>query len=193
MIRINLLPPEYEEAQKKREQQIIFGGAGAILVTVLMLFFMMQKSRASALAEDVIKAEAQLKEYQATIAQIEQIERDKARLLQKKNVISELNRSRLIYPVFFEDFLPIIPSDVWITSLKFAEKGGQMAIEMTCSATSNFALAQWLSNLQQSTHFSAIELGTITYTKVEGQNSTLNFNLNCSYRHQGAFPLAEYY
>lgn len=193
MIRINLLPPEYEIAQRKKEQQVIFGGAGAIICTILALFWITQKTRAASLAEEVTKAEAQLREYQATIAQIEQIERDKGRLTQKRNVIRELNRSRLIYPVFFEDFLPIVPADVWITSLNFAEQGEQMQIDMNCSATSNFALATWLTNLQQSTHFTNVDLGAISYSKSESQPSILTFTLKCSYRHQGPFPLAEYY
>lgn len=192
MIRINLLPPEFEAEQRKKEQQIIFGGAGAIVVVVLGLFWVAQKARAAALAEEVTKAEAQLREYQATIAQIEQIEKDKARLLQKRNVIRELNRSRLIYPVFFEDFLPIVPADVWLTSLSFTEQGGQIALDMNCSATSNFALATWLTNLQQSTHFSNVDLGAISYSKTEAQPTVLTFTIKCSYRHQGAFPLAEY-
>jgi type IV pilus assembly protein PilN len=193
MIRINLLPPEYEAKQRSDEQRIIFGGFAGIVVFILGLFWWSQKMRANSLAEEVTKSEATLNEYKATIAQIEQIERDKGRLLKKRNVIRELNRSRLIYPVFFEDFLPIVPADVWLTNLNFSEQGDQIALDMNCGATSNFALATWLTNLQQSTHFSNVELGPISYTKSDTQGTTLSFNIKCSYRHQGAFPLSEYY
>jgi type IV pilus assembly protein PilN len=151
------------------------------------------KREDTARAAEVTRQSALLDQYKATIAQIDQIERDKGRLLQKRNVIRELNRSRLIYPVFFEDFLPLVPADVWLTTLNFSEQGDQISIDMNCSATSNFALATWLTNLQQSTHFSNVELGVITYTKSESAPQVLSFNMKCLYRHQGAFPLADYY
>jgi len=99
----------------------------------------------------------------------------------------------LIYPVFFEDFLPIIPSDVWVTNIQITEQANQMKVTMNANALSNFALATWLTNLQQSTHFSGVELGAISYTPTEPGPPTLSFTLTCIYQHQGAFPLSDYY
>lgn len=193
MIRINLLPPEYEAAQARKEQQFIFGTSGGLVVVLLLLFWGLKVRQAAALEEKIAEAEADLRKYQTIVSQIEQAEADKQRLSAKRDVIRTLNRSRLVYPVFFEDFLPIVPSDVWVTSIQITEQGGQMKVAMAANALSNFALATWLTNLQQSTHFSGVELGPIAYAPSEAGPPTLNFNLGCFYQHQGPFPLAEYY
>lgn len=194
MIRINLLPPEYEAAQRKKEQQVLFGGAGGVLLAILMLFWFAKKSTASNLEGKINKAQAELNQYQTIIAEIEQIENDKRRKQERLDVIKELNRSRLLYPVFFEDFIPIVPGDIWITNMNLTEAGSnQMSLKFNCNASSNFALASWLTNLEQSPHFSNIILGPISYAKDADGVMKLTFNLDCSYRHQGAFPLAEYY
>lgn len=194
MIRINLLPPEYEAAQAKREQQIYFGGAGALLVILLAGFWLFQAHKASALETKILNAQAELAKYQAIVSQIEQIEQDKKRLSAKREVIRGLNQARLAYPVFFEDLLPIIPSDVWVTNVTLVEQGaGTIKVSMTAQALSNFALATWLTNLQQAKHYSAIELSSISYAAREASGGqSLSFSITCVYKHQGPFPLQEY-
>jgi type IV pilus assembly protein PilN len=190
MIRINLLPPEYAEAQARKEQRFIFGSAGGVLVTLLLLFWLVKAKQASALQSDIDKSEAELAKYQAIVSQIETIEADKRQMIAKRDVIKNLNRSRLLYPVFFEDFLPIVPSDVWVTNIGFQEQGGAFKVTLSCNALSNFALATWLTNLQQSKNFSGIDLGSISYTNSDS-GQTLTFPLSFKYQHQGPFPLVD--
>lgn len=192
MIRINLLPPEYASAQAKKEQQIILGTSGTVVVGILFLFWMIKSRQAAALETKIGEAEAELRKYQSIVSQIERIESDKQVLSAKREVIRNLNRSRLIYPVFFEDLLPIIPADVWVTSINIAEQGAQMKITMNSNATSNFALATWLTNLQQSTHFSGVDLSAISYATNDLGGQVLSFVITCNYQHQGPFPLSEY-
>lgn len=191
MIRINLLPPEYEAAQAKKEQRILLSSVGGLSVVLLLLFWGIQVRRVNALEKKVAETEANLREFQAIVSQIEQIEADKQRLAAKRDVIRNLNRSRLIYPVFFEDLLPVIPSDVWITNVQVTEQGTQMRISMNSFAHSNFALATWLTNLQQSPHFSNVDLGPISYSSNEQFGTTLSFTLSCVYQHKGPFPLSD--
>lgn len=193
MIRINLLPPEFETAQAKREQQVLFGGAGGVVALFLLIFWFAKTREAAALQQQVAQAEAELGKFQAIVSQIEKIEADKRVLSAKRDLIRNLNRSRLIYPVFFEDLLPIIPADVWVTNIQIADRAsGPMRITMNASALSNFAVATWLTNLQMPpNHFSNVELSAISYaTNESGQ--TLSFTLSCTYQHQGAFPLSEF-
>lgn len=192
MIRINLIPPEYAAAQEKKEQQILIGFSSAIVAVVLILFWFVQSRRAAQLQTKITDAEAELKTYQSIIAQIDSIEANKRQLVAKRDVIRNLNRSRLIYPVLFEDLLPILPSDVWLSQMQFAEQPGgtAMKITMNLSAISNFSVATLLSNLQQSTHFSGVELSPISYTTSES-GQILVFTITCGYQHQGPFPLMD--
>jgi len=192
MIRINLLPIEYIEAQSKKEQKILLGTAGTLVIVSMILFLSVKKRQAAVLHNDIARAQAELDKYQTIVAQINQIQSDKQRLTEKRDVIKNLNRSRLTYPVLLDDLLPIIPPDVWTTNMQFEDQGKQIRISMDMNATSNYALATWLSNLQHSLHFTGASLvGSIGYQKSE-QGQTLTFKINCMYQHQGPFPLAEF-
>lgn len=193
MIKINLLPPEYIQAQKKKEQQIIFGSVGGFIFLILIGFWGIKKVQAARLEKDITVAEAELKKFQVILDQIDNIEKNKARLTAKRDVIKNLNRSRLLYPVFFEDLLPIIPSNVWVGSIQISESGSSFNVTMQSKALSNFALASWLTNLEQSPHFSGVELGPISYSKSGDGPPTLSFNLKANYQHKGPMPLSEFY
>ncbi len=191
MIRVNLLPPEYEAAQAKKEQQLYFGGIGVIAVVILAGIFMFEAHRASALEAKILTAQADLARFQTIVSQIEKINEDKARLSAKRDVIRNLNLSRLAYPVFIEDLLPLIPADAWMTNMTVIDQGSAMKVSMNSQALSNFALATWLTNLQQSKHFSAVELSPITYSQREAGGQSLSFTINCVYHHEGPFPLQD--
>jgi Tfp pilus assembly protein PilN len=190
VIRINLIPPEYAAAQDKKEQQILLGASSCFIAIALLVFWFIQSRRASELERKINDADAQLKSYQSIIAQIDTIEANKRQLISKRDVIRNLNRSRLIYPVLFEDLLPILPSDVWVSQIQFSEQGTAIHISMSLSAISNFSVATLLSNLQQSPHFSAVDLSPISYTNSE-TGQILGFSITCNYQHQGPFPLMD--
>lgn len=168
------------------------GSAAASIVVVLFMFWFVQSRKAARLEKQIEEADAELRKFQAIISQIDSIEANKKQLTSKRDVIRNLNRSRLIYPVFFEDLLPIIPSDVWVTNVQILEQGAGMKVTMASNALSNFALATWLTNLQQSTHFSGIDLSPISYSNNDQNGQTLSFSITCMYQHQGPFPLQEF-
>ncbi|MFN0116964.1 MAG: PilN domain-containing protein [Elusimicrobiota bacterium] len=196
MIKINLLPLEYEASLVQKEQKILAGSVIAVLVILLSAIWMIKSKEEKNLKIQIAQAEADLSRYQAIVSQIESIELQKTQLEAKRGAIRNLNKSRLVYPVFFEDFLPIIPTEVWMGNINIQDQGAPgspMRISLTCNAISNFAVATFLSNLQQSTHFSAVELGPISYANnAETGTSVLSFNISCVYQHQGPFPLAEF-
>lgn len=123
------------------------------------------------------------------------METKKQVLVAKRDVILGLNKTRLAFPVFFEDLLPLIPSDVWVTEVKMDRQNGAGGdYHLNSKALSNFALATWLTNLQQSTHFTNVKLDKISYdygsSEKDGQ-ATLSFTLTFTYQHQGPMPLSE--
>ncbi len=194
MIKINLLPIEYIEAQAKKEKQIIFGSVGGVIVLILISFWFIKDAQAKRLEEKIQVAQNDLQRYKAVDSQIAEINSKKSALTAKRDLIRKLNQSRLIYPVFFEDLLPIMPSDVWINNVDLVQAGGGFNVKCTANALSNFALATWLTNLQKSKHFSGVNLGAISYTDGTPEKPpVLKFNLSCNYKHSGALPLEEYF
>jgi type IV pilus assembly protein PilN len=196
MIRINLIPPEFAQFQSQREQKIIFGSLGAVVGIFLMLFLFVEMLRASRLESKIQEAQGTLQQYQAIVDQIKDIEDKKGRLTAKRDVIVGLNRSRLVFPVFFEDLLPLVPSDVWVADIRLDRvNGNSMEYKLNSRAASNYALATWLTNLQQSTNFSNVKLDRISYDYLGGDKDTtqpiLTFQLSFTYQHQGAMPLTQ--
>ncbi len=196
MIRINLIPPEFAQLQSQREQKIIFGSLGAVVGVFLMLFLFVEMIRASRLESKIQEAQGTLSQYQAIVDQIKDIEEKKGRLTAKRDVIVGLNRSRLVFPVFFEDLLPLVPSDVWVADIRLERvSGNSMEYKLNSRAASNYALATWLTNLQQSTNFSNVKLDRISYDYSGGDKDTtqpiLSFQLSFTYQHQGEMPLTQ--
>jgi Tfp pilus assembly protein PilN len=146
---------------------------------------------ASRLERRIVEAENTLRQYQAIVDQIRDIEGKKQKLIAKRDVIINLNRARLTYPVFFEDLLPLVPSDVWVSDIRFESANN---IRLSSRASSNYALATWLSNLQNSTNFSNVKLDRISYEYAGDKETTqpmLSFQLTFTYNHQGPMPLTE--
>jgi len=194
VIRINLLPQEYALTRRKQEFQILCGSVGGFFVFIFLAFLLFKVQHVSTLEKKIVQAKAEEQQYQNILSQIKSIETSKQQLLAKRDVIRELNRSRLVYPVFFEDFLPLIPSDVWLNDINIVEQGQQLNVRMTSNAMSNYTLATYLTNLNQSKHFRDVQFGAISYSKVSPEKPpVLRFSLEFNYRHQGPFPLEEYF
>lgn len=196
MIRINLIPPEYAQLQGEQDQKLILVSATIVASVFMILFLGVKKIQASRLESKINEAQATLHQYQAIVDQIKDIEEKKNRLTSKRDVIVSLNRSRLIYPVFFEDLLPLVPSDLWVSEIKMDRSSGASAdYRLSCRAASNYSVATWLTNLQQSTNFSNVKLDRINYEYAGGDKDnsapTLSFQLTFTYSHQGSMPLTQ--
>ena len=197
MIRINLLPPEYAEAQTRKERNFILAVVGVALSFFLIVVYGFKKAQSADLDRKIIQSESDLKKYQAIVDQIQNIEQQKNKLASKRDVIRNLNSSRLIYPVFLEDLLPLIPADVWVSDFELQRQSGStLEYRLSSKALSNYALATWISNLEQSVHFSAVKLDQITYEysgdKEKGAPPVLSFSIAFSYQHKGPMPLSKF-
>jgi len=195
LIRINLIPPEYAEAQSKKDMQVMMSVFGVIVISIMAAILLAKKYEAQDYQKKIVKAENTLQKYQAIIDKITEIDAKKQKLVAKRDVIVNLNRSRLIFPVFFEDLLPLIPSDVWVTDIRLEKQmGNNYDYRMSSKALSNFALATWLTNLEQSSNFQNVKIDRISYESSAADKDTapaLNFTLTFSYQHQGPMPLSE--
>lgn len=193
MIKINLIPPEYLQARAKKELQIVMTTILGVFVVVLMSFYFIKKAQAASLLTDISNAEIQLRSLQATREEIDRIQAEKQRLMAKRDAIVTLNKTRMLYPVFVDDFLPLLPSDVWFVDVKLISQSGlTLSYSINTKATSNYAVATLLTNLQQSSNFSNVKIGLISYQNgpSEGE-TTLTFNLTLTYTRNTPMPFAE--
>jgi Tfp pilus assembly protein PilN len=191
MIRINLLPAEVQVTERKVNPNYIIAGVGGVLIIVLMPISWSQYSKRKHLQEDLTSLQSELDRYKPIVAQVEALETAKASLQQRKNIIQQLENERLRYPYFMEDFLKLLPNNVWLTNMSttLSGDGSTMNIAMDVIALDHYAVADMVSNFETSQIFSDVELGPINMSQnTNGQQIT--FHVATIYRKAGATPNA---
>lgn len=178
MIRVNLLPPEYRALVKRRRIIVATVALAGFIVFIMMGFLAERKTYASKLERQRMEMGEELTQLQNKLGQMKQIEASRSTLQNRVNVIAGLNQKRLLFPVLFDDFLAEIPAGVWITSLQTSPQGNGFLLTVNAKANSNFALANWISNLEKSAYFKSPQIGPINY-----EASAASFVLTCNYEH----------
>jgi type IV pilus assembly protein PilN len=145
MARINLLPWRVERRkQRQKEFTAMLGAAalGAILLSFLMVNYYSRQidgenSRIGYVKDQIAKVDQQIKE-------IEELDKKKARLLARKQVIEQLqaNRSQMVH--LFDSLVRTIPDGVVLTSLK--QDGDKLTLEGR--SQSNARVSTYMRNLE---------------------------------------------
>lgn len=150
LIRINLLDWR-AELREKRKKQFTNIAAGAVLLTAaLVVLAMLGMNRAiSSQIErnELLKAEIALIEKQ--IKEIEELEKVRANLLARMQVIEQLQQSRAQTVHYFDEIVNTIPDGVYLTSVK--QEGAKTAIDGV--AESNGRVSTYMKNLDASPWF----------------------------------------
>ncbi len=147
MARINLLPWRAER-RKQREREFYtmlgFAALGGVLLSALIWFYYDrqidgQNARNAYLQAEIEKVQAQNKE-------IDQLDRQKDRLLARKKVIEELqaNRSQMVH--LFDSLVRTIPDGVVLTTIK--QEGDILTLEGR--SQSNARVSAYMRNLEGS-------------------------------------------
>lgn len=144
MIKINLLPWR-EERRKQRAKTFQFMVAGSVAAGVVLAllgwtYFNIQisgqESRNAYLEQEIKKVEAQIKD-------IEELEAKRTALLNRKQVIEELQGSRYQMVHLFDSLMRTVPEGLVLTSLK--QEGEYLTVEGR--AQSNARVATYMRNL----------------------------------------------
>lgn len=158
MARINLLP--WRAERRARRQKDFYGLLGlsalaAILVAYLVVAYYDgqvegQRKRNAYLTAEIVKLDEQIKE-------IEQLDRKKEQLLQRKQVIEDLQSSRSLMVHLFDELVRTIPEGVRLTSIK--QTGNILQLEG--QSQSNARVSSYMRNIEASDWMSRPELNII--------------------------------
>jgi type IV pilus assembly protein PilN len=158
MARINLLPWRVERRkQRQKEFTAMLGAAalGAILLSFLMVNYYSRQidgenSRIGYVKDQIAKVDQQIKE-------IEELDKKKAKLLARKEVIEQLqaNRSQMVH--LFDSLVRTIPDGVVLTSLK--QDGDKLTLEGR--SQSNARVSTYMRNLEGAGWMTKPELSII--------------------------------
>jgi len=147
MARINLLPWREERRKQRQKEFGVMLGLGALAGVVL---WFLVNSYYNAQIEGQTERNAylrdQITQVEGRIAEIEELDRQKARLLARKEVIEELqaNRSQMVH--LFDSLVRTIPDGVVLTSIR--QEGAKLTLEGR--SQSNARVSTYMRNLEGS-------------------------------------------
>ncbi|MGQ0644020.1 MAG: PilN domain-containing protein [Elusimicrobiota bacterium] len=184
MIRINLLPAEIRADETRRQLAVLASAAGVLAAAGLLAVLALRINKANALQRDLVVANEELRKYEAIVQQVEQLQSTKNELQARRDIIQRLLKGRLLYPKFFEDFMSLLPAEIWVTSLTTTpQQAESLSVAVNAQSTSNFAIADWLTNLQASPYCASVELGAISAQEAEeGRAPILMFSITFKYQ-----------
>jgi type IV pilus assembly protein PilN len=173
MAKINLLPWREELRKQKQREFAISAGGGALvaaLIVVLAHFHIdglidNQNQRNAFLT-------AQIQVLDQRISRIKELEKMKADLLARMNVIQELQRSRPESVHLMDELVRSLPDGVYLKTFKQRDRN----LEMSGVAQSNARVSDYMRNIDASEWLTAPRLEVIQTTEVN-RSRVANFNL----------------
>jgi Tfp pilus assembly protein PilN len=189
MIRINLLPAELEAAPSRINPALPLSASVIIPALILVPIHMSQMSTRKRLQTEKQSLSSDLERYQPIIQQVDALENAKVQLTQRKSVIQDLQSERLRYPQFFDDFVKLIPNNLWLTNLVTASQpnSNNMTVAMDVVALDNYAIADLIANLETSQIFSEVDLGAISAAPTP-TGQTMSFHVTTNYKKVDTLP-----
>jgi type IV pilus assembly protein PilN len=184
MIRINLLPAELESAPAQALSPVIPLGAAVIIpILILVPLHLSKMTTRRKLESDSASLKSEVDRYQPIIQQVEALERAKVQLTQRKTVIQQLESERLRYPQFMDDFVKLLPGNMWLTNLTtVAQPNNALTVGMDVTALDNYAIADLVANLETSQIFTDVDLGAISTGQTQGGGESMTFHVNTTYK-----------
>jgi len=186
MIRINLLPEEIQADEARRQISVALSSLGVLLAVLMVAVLVIRMAQAKSLEKDVARAQEEERKYQSIADRVNQLEEKRRQLQARRDVIQQLLKGRLVYPKFFEDFMNLLPTEIWVTNLVTTPEAGpgQLKVVADAQSVSSFAIADWLANLQNSALCSAVELGAITGQEQQEDNKAPILSFKMTFRYQ---------
>ena len=158
MAYINLLPWREQQRQFDKKQYLL--GLAAVAAIVGLIFWFVgqaidqrisnQQSRNTYLDSEIVALDAQ-------IAEIQKIKENKSAIEQRMALIEQLQASRNVSPIVFNELAKIVPPGVSFKSMR--RSGNQIEIEGI--SDSNNRLSDFMRRLESSEVFSSGDLSSI--------------------------------
>lgn len=158
MARINLLPWRAERRkQRQKEFGLMLAAAAVAAVVLSFLIITFYNGQISGQTERNAFLSEQLTQLDKQIVEIEQLDKKRAKLLARKDVIEQLqaNRSQMVH--LFDSLVRTIPDGVVLTSIKQDD----IILALEGRAQSNARVSTYMRNLEGSGWMTNPELSII--------------------------------
>ncbi len=175
MAKINLLP--WREALRKEKQQEFFIMLGIVAVVAVVIIGMVHVYHSHLIEAQQLRnqfLEDQTALVDRKIEEIQELEQEKQRLLDRMRAIEKLQGDRPLIVRFFDELITSLPDGVSVKSI--SQKGTDITI--VGEAQSNARVSSFMRNLESSDWLANPQLDIIQSTDAEGtriSNFTLRF------------------
>jgi type IV pilus assembly protein PilN len=158
MARINLLPWRAER-RKLRQKEFVgmlgFAALAALLISLMIVMYYSRQIEGQQGRNEYLRQQITLVDQQ--IKEIEELDKKKANLLARKQVIEQLQASRSQMVHLFDELVRTIPEGVRLTSIK--QNGQTLTLEGR--AQSNARVSSYMRNLEASGWMASPDLSII--------------------------------
>ena len=159
MIRINLLPRE--ERQVRRSFALPkFGALMPVLVLLLVVALfaaisVVQTLQVGRLKADIARAEQESEKLRPQIRTIQELTQKREELERRLNVITELDKGRLVRVRLVDELSKCVPEHLWLSGY---EESAQSQITIEGVTFSNLIVADFMTRLEASPLFGNVDL-----------------------------------
>lgn len=162
MAKINLLPWRAER-RKERQREFLSIMLGMVILgaVVVLAWHTVLAKRASDQQDRVALVQGELDKMKSAIQEIEGLQAEKAKLVERMKVIQDLQGNRPIIVRVYDELVRVIPDGVYLKSLKReGDKFTVAAVAETSNQISNF-----MRNLEASQWFKSPQLSNVVADK----------------------------
>jgi type IV pilus assembly protein PilN len=154
MPRINLLPWR-EQERKVRRREFLVAAGGAVLASIVLIGFgkLVYSSLTDAQSEKNNLLKREIVKLDAQIADIQDLENRKQRLVARMEIIERLQRKRPEIVHLFDEIVKTVPEGVYLTQIK--QSGNSLEIHGVAQSSTrvstfmrNIDASAWMDNPQ---------------------------------------------
>jgi type IV pilus assembly protein PilN len=172
MARINILPWRAERRKQRQKEFMTMLGLSALAAAVIAFLVVgFYKGQIKGQNERNAYLQDQITQVDAKIKEIDELDKKKAKLLARKEVIEQLqaNRSQMVH--LFDALVRTIPDGVTLTAVK--QEGD--ILTLTGRSQSNARVSTYMRNLEGSGWMTSPDLSVI---EAKGENKGLPYEFN---------------
>jgi type IV pilus assembly protein PilN len=174
MPRINLLP--WREGQRKERKLAFLVALGvAVLAAIVTTFaaYLMYDSMIAGQQRRNQTLRTQIKQLDKQIEEINSLETEKKRFIDRMDVIEKLQRSRPGIVHVFDEIVKTLPDGVYLTGVQQVSAGANKRLKFDGVAQSSTRVSSFMRNIDASEWLRNPELQVVQTGKGPGSNFTL--------------------
>jgi Tfp pilus assembly protein PilN len=179
MIKINLLPRDMQREEGAKKQLQIAILSIILVICLLLVVYVSLYTSLIKKQKELKTAEIELEKVSVLVAAVEQKKLQKEALDRKWGIVEKLLQGRFKWAMIMDELQKSLPKSIWLTSLQGNKTETGNVITINGMSFDHFAIADFVTNLEDNEYFENVELLNITEASGGDKNTrtTLNFNV----------------